>query len=365
MRIGIDATAITGKSKSGVEWYTRHLLVHLAQILSHEKVFLYTPQPLPFAFTRTLPILWKVRVLQWPLPFGWVQLRLSFELLLHPIDIYFSPSYMPPLYHPKKTVVTIHDVAVKTNADVFSSFERMRQRVALWRMMESASRICTVSSATQNDLRERFPEMDTPVTLTPLGIDEVYFRSCSAEHKQRVREVYRLPEKYFLVLGRVVAKKNPEGAKDFVRAYRERTGEDQHIVFVGKVEESYKQQLAQDARAFAHFLGYVPEEDIPALLQEAAALLFLSHKEGFGLPVLQAFASGIPVVIGNEPALKELAGGYAFICLHTAYAKAAQELHQLLGDRVRLERIRQQMRGRAKHYTWRRTAEKTLAALLA
>ncbi len=388
MKIGIDVTALIWKSKSGVEWYTRHIVVHLAKLLPDEKVFLYTPRPLPSDFVALLPPRWKVKVLQWPLPFGWIQIRWSLELLLHPVDVYFSPSYIPPIIHPKRTVVTIHDLAVKTDPGIFSCTERLRQQIALWRMVYTTSHICVVSHATKKDLQKYFPKLATPITVTPLGVDQIYFQECSVQKKDEIRKKQHLPQKYFLQLGRVVAKKNPKGAIDLARAYREQTGESVHLVFAGSVSDEYKKELldfsgkhrmlrsaagkhsvlgrkddVEEKKRYIHFLGYVPEEDMPAILQQAMALLFLSHKEGFGLPILQAYASGTPVVRGNDEALKEIAGEHAIVYEQSNLTTTVRIIQNMLSDTIERKKIQQAMRYHSMSYTWKRTAELTLDIL--
>ena len=356
MKIGIDASALAQDNKSGVEWYTYHLLRHMAQQTFAVKVFLYVPKSLSYDVQLSLPSSWEIRVLQWPFCIGCTQLRVSLELLLHPIDVYFSPSYVPPLIHPKRTIITIHDLAVKTNPGEFSWRERFRQRIALWRTLHAASHICAVSQATRNDIVTYFPKYTTPITVTPLGVEEYYFTVAQDDQKKNIRHTYKLPPKYFLVLGRVTAKKNPQGAIQFTRAYREQTGEDVHVVFAGSIQEHTKNILLQDVPEWVHFLGYVQEHDVPTLLQEAQVLLFLSRKEGFGLPILQAYASGIPVVISDDLALKTIAGETGLVLDVRHMDITVQKLYALLSDTLQREQLKNVLRARGKAYTWNATA---------
>src|SRR5689334_7499897 len=149
MIIAIEAERANNPVKTGVEHYAQQLIEHLAKIDRQNSYILYL-RTKPQAWLTQLPNNFKIKVI--PFPIFWTQLRVSLELFLHPVDVLFIPASALPIFHPKKSVVTIHDVAWKYFPESFTWFMRNFLELSTRFAVNKASNIIAVSESTKQDL---------------------------------------------------------------------------------------------------------------------------------------------------------------------------------------------------------------------
>lgn len=169
MTIGIEAERANNPHKTGVEHYAKQLILHLAQIDSQNTYILYLRTP-PEAWFLQLPKNFTVKVM--PFPLFWTQLRLSWEMLMSPVDVLFIPASALPLIHPKKSVVTIHDIAWKFYPETFTPFMRWFLEWSTKFAVTKASRIIAVSHATKQDLIGQYNIAKERVVVVHHGYEE-------------------------------------------------------------------------------------------------------------------------------------------------------------------------------------------------
>lgn len=314
MIIGIDASRANKKEKTGVEWYAWHVIEQLKTIIPADvQVVLYTDKPLEGTLSQ-LPNNWQEKVLRWPPKRLWTHLRLSFEMLFHKPDVLFTPAHVYPLIHPERTVMTVHDVAALWYPEAFSRFERWYSVWAAKRAVRNLWRVIVPSEFTREELaallQKPVHHLDNVHTIYH-GYDDRYTLVQSEQEVAHVIEKYQLPKQFFLYIGRLEEKKN---VANVIRAYSRfcaRRGEDApHLVLVGKPGYGYEavQQAIEESTSQLriHQLGWVPTADAVMLMNAAHALMFPTHYEGFGMPVLEAFASGTPVVAARGNSVEEI-----------------------------------------------------------
>jgi len=146
MTIGIEAERANTAQKTGVEHYAKQIVLHLAQIDRVNTYILYL-RTKPEEWFFSLPKNFTVKVM--PFPIFWTQLRISLEMLSHPVDVLFIPASALPVIHPKKSIVTIHDIAWAFFPESFTWFTRIFLRLSTWFAVKSASSIIAVSEATK------------------------------------------------------------------------------------------------------------------------------------------------------------------------------------------------------------------------
>jgi alpha-1,3-rhamnosyl/mannosyltransferase len=253
--------------------------------------------------------------------------------LLRPDLVHFQ-HVLPPL-HRGAAVVTVHDLSFERDALVMSRADRLVFRTLVPRAVRRARRVLTVSERTRRDLEELYRVPTEKIVVTPNGVDPRFAPGGT-------------PGRYALLVGAIQARKDPLAALAAAHEAGLR------LVVVGPEKE---QQLASALRdGGAELRGYVDDEELARLYREAAVLLFPSRYEGFGLPVLEAMASGTPVVATEDEAVREVAGDAA---LYATPAGLGSAVKRALAERSRLAAAGLE---RARRFTWAATARKTLEA---
>lgn len=312
MTIGIDASRANHTQKTGVEWYAYFVIEELKKILPAEvQVILYSDVPLHGDLAK-LPQNWSAKVLSWPPKRLWTQLRMSFEMLFHAPDILFIPAHVFPILHPKKTIMTVHDIAGIKFPASYNWFERWYSTWTAKYAVNKLWKVIVPSQFTKDELLTYFPKAKKQnITVIHNGYDEKFLVPVSNQQKQEVLKKYNINKSYLLTIGRLEEKKNTwRIIKAFEEIKKNATYEQLQLVLVGqpgfgyeKVEQTLNQSPVKGDIIHP---GWVNKDDLPALMQGAEVFVFPSLYEGFGIPVLEAFASGTPVVVSQGSCLEEV-----------------------------------------------------------
>jgi len=258
-------------------------------------------------------------------------------------------------------VVTIHDITFTLHPEWFP----WRSRVAFGMLAPGSARraahVLTVSACSRRDIIARYGVDGARVTAVPLAADPA-FTPRTAEEVERVKRKHSLTRPYFVHLGSLHPRRNIEKLMDAFASVKDASD----LALVGRVERPWLSMAplirARKLDGRVKHLGYVGEADLPALLTGAVALTYPSLYEGFGLPVIEAMACGTPVLTSNVSALPETAGGAAFLVDPASTEEIATGLRALLEDPALRERLSEAGLARAAAFSWRRTAEGTIAA---
>jgi glycosyltransferase involved in cell wall biosynthesis len=313
-----------------------------------------------------------------PLPSRWfdrIALRLDAPKLEWMVrsDVVFAPNFVPPPTRSRRIVLTVHDLA-------FARFpETAPQATRRWlgRLQEAlgrASQVIVVSEQTRRDLLESSPQVSDltdRLTVVPLGVDTGFFRPSSPETIETVRRRYAIDGPYLLSLGGIEPRKNLPA---LIRAYAS-LPEDLRpaLVIAGPVApwnpEGWDQvrpaleALAPSIRDDVVLTGYVAEDEKVAMLSGAEALVYPSLYEGFGLPVLEAMACGVPVLTSDVSALPETAGDAAVLVDPHDTEAISAGIQRLLTDPELREQLRAAGTVRAASFSWDETARLTADVL--
>lgn len=318
MIIGIDTSRANKPIKTGVEWYSYHVIEGMKRIDSENRYFLYTRLPLQGDLAK-LPPNFRQALLRWPPVRLWTLLRLSWEMRFGKFQpqVLFVPAHTIPLWTPEYTVVTVHDIGFERFPQLYKWTDRLYHKFAIRFIKKNAQKIITVSQFCKQEIMEVYAIPAEQIEVVYNGFDHSVYQVLPAtEVKSTLKEKYNLDSPYMMFLGRLEAKKNVLRLVEAYRLFREEHPQDlTKLVLVGKpgfqwseVELLITNNQLDD---WIIHVPYAPNEDVVALYNGASLFVFPSLYEGFGIPVLEAMACGTPVVCSNTTALPEVVGDAA------------------------------------------------------
>jgi len=284
-------------------------------------------------------------------------------------DIAHVPYWGPPLSSPARLVVSILDVIPL----VIPEYSRGMMGRLYTSLVSAASRgaahIITLSHAAAIDIHEHLGLPESMITPTYLAADERFHPRLGAERDAAVRAKYNLPDRFILSLSGYDLRKQ---INQLLLAYTyvvQAEGDEVTLVMGGK-EPEWGTPIFPDMRKYAaelgiadrlQWIGHVDEDDKPSLYRLADVFAFPSRYEGFGLPVIEAMASGTPVVANEIAVLAEIAADGAFLVEPGSARAMAGALIALLEQPPLRETMVNAGLGVATRYSWRKTAKETLA----
>ena len=369
--IGIDASRANISKKTGTELYSHRLIQALKRIqVPGMEYVMYSKKPLKGGL-EDLPEQWNSKVLSWGPKRFWNQIRLSWELWSNPVDLFFQPTHTLPLHRPKLIVSTLHDIGFERFPELYSKTEVRYHRHSARLAIRRANRILTVSEFSKREIMEVYNIPENKIVVTHLGYDpEKYHPEASSSDVSGAMNNYRLSRPFFIYIGRVEEKKNIVNlihAFSIFKGWRG-IGDPIKLFLAGSYGYGIKRIKAEIvARKMEDHIvmpGYVPDEELPGLLASAEALVFPSRYEGFGLPIIQAQASGTPVLTSNTASMPEVGGDGALYVNPDASEQIAQGMKRIVDEANLRDQLRLAGFENVKRFSWEETARKTMNVLL-
>lgn len=245
------------------------------------------------------------------------------------------------------TVTTVHDLAFIKYPETVDPLIRHTQAMRLSRIIHHGNHIITDSMNTKNDLVEQYQIKDHQIDVVYPGISSSYY-PVSKKEVERVKTKYLLPSRYILSLG------TQEPRKNLARLIEAAKNLDLPLVIAGKY--GWGKKVGNPAHV--KVLGFVTENDLPALYSSATVFCYPSLYEGFGFPVLEAMACGTPVVTSNISSLPEITGDAAILVDPTKVESIQAGIEQSLSMREKMIKKGIQQ---AKKFSWESTAQQVLS----
>ncbi|MDQ2984758.1 MAG: glycosyltransferase family 4 protein [Actinomycetota bacterium] len=336
----IDADVL-GRRRTGDETYVAALLRELAPLASGLRLAAVTRRP------DLVPD--GIEAIELPARSQIARMAVRMPLLLRrlrPALVHFQHAL--PLASPSPAVVTVHDLSFERDPKLMGRRDRVVFRTMVPRSVRKAARVLAVSERTKQDLIERYAVPEEKIVVTPNGVDPAFTPDGPRPNGTP----------YALFVGALQARKDPVVAVEALALLED---DELKLVFVGPdkggAEETRRAVERSGLDGRVSFRGYVPQDELAELYRGAACLVFPSRYEGFGLPMLEAMASGTPVVASTAGALPEVAGNAAILVHEPDPAALAGGMERAIADRQRLVAAGLE---RARLYTWTETARRTI-----
>lgn len=400
MIIGIDASRANLKHRTGTEWYSFYLIKNLAVIDKKNKYILYVNKEPNLDLQKAVSENenFKFKLLKWPFRSFWTIGRLSLEMLFKKPDVLFVPAHALPFFAPKKNVNTIHDLAFlrdshlyrldnyKSKRNIHKLFVNFFVKVITigkykassldylyWSSnfaLRNASDIITVSNFSKLEIINFFPKANPDkIKVIHNGYNSDLYKKIEDEEKiSKVLFKYGIDKPFFLYVGRLEKKKNTPLLIEAMSILKENCPEiKEKLLLIGNASFGYDEvkYVIEEFNIERSILmpGWVEENDMPYIFNAASAFVFPSKYEGFGIPVLQAMACGVPNIVSDIDVLKEVADNAAlYFDQNNPFAISEAMRKVVTDDKLKKELIDNGYQ-RVKNFNFEKCARETLLVL--
>lgn len=368
MILGIDASRANSTNRTGVERYVFRVIDEWKRLLPNTiTVRLYLREAPVADVLNNLPAHWEIHVLQWPPKRLWTHLRLSWEMFRRPPSVLFVPGHVVPLIHPKQTYTTIHDVASLHFPESYNWFERWYTKWAAGFAVRHTSGVFVPSEATKRDIVEMVdaPTAEKKIHVIPLASGYSVPTIATGQQNAVLQEL-GIHQPFFLYVGRLETKKN---LVQIIKAFNlVHKGHDTQLVLAGMPGHGYGAIKAalddSSARESILLPGFISDQQRDILLQTTTGFVFPTLYEGFGIPILEAFQAGAPVITSDRGAATEVAGEAALLVNPDDRDAIALAMQVLLIDERRRRVLVERGTARASQFSWHNTAAETARTIL-
>jgi glycosyltransferase involved in cell wall biosynthesis len=273
-------------------------------------------------------------------------LYLGNQVKLSGADVFYSPSFMPPVFVTKPFIITIHDL---NHLYYYSQFHKFYLKYVIAQIAKNAKAVITVSHYTKNEIIKNLHIRPDKIHVVHNGVDENFFLNT---------EKYQINRPYFLYIGNRRTYKNiPRMLQAFAEAD---ISKDYLLVMSGVIDDGLRKLIIQlNIKDRVVFLGEISEEELPKIYKGAFAVLFVSLMEGFGLPVIEAMASGVPVITSNITSLPEIAGNAAILVNPLSVSDISNNIEKLVKSKDLYFELNRAGLVRSRFFNWENTGNNT------
>lgn len=370
MRIAIQASDLDHERIDGTRVYLRELLKRFGTLAPETDFMLYHRGTFNPSLTPPKQVNYKEEQISFP--WAWMQTRFAWELFRVRPDKLFLPIQAAPVVMPRSIEVTatIHDLAFRRFPETFPRADLWKLNFMLETAVKRADKLIAVSESTKRDLLEFFPHLpESRIKVIHHGFDAEFFgeRVSEAVLFETLKTFYLQRSSYILYVGALQPRKN---LIRVMRAFEKMKKyiPEAKLVLAGEpawlaagITETWENSPVRDDIVLS---GRVSFEVLRALYQGARFFAFPSLYEGFGLPILEAFASRTPVLTADNSSLREVAGDGALYCQATDIADIARQMERLWQDEALHTTLVHQGNERLQHFSWDVCARETIDYIL-
>jgi glycosyltransferase involved in cell wall biosynthesis len=370
MRIAVNTRFLLKGKLEGIGVFTHESLQRITRAHpEHEFIFIFDrPYHPSFIYSSNIipvvippparhPLLWYL----------WFEWALPRVLRKYKPDVLLSPDGYLSLSSNVPTLLVLHDLAFEHYPEYVPGLVGKYYKHYTPKFAQYAKRIATVSEYTKRDVMQLYGIAPTKIDVVYNGIKDVY-KPLAASAQQAVRDEYTNGAPYLVYVGSIHPRKNLVRLFQAFDAYKQQTNSPDKLVIIGAKGWQYGDIMttynAMTHKAEVVFLGHLEAEQVASLVASARAMAYVSIFEGFGIPIVEAFASGTPVITSNTSSMPEVAGDAALLVDPTSVEEITAAMCQLYQQLETAEALRQRASVQLQKFSWEQTAQKLWASLM-
>lgn len=372
MIIGIEAQRLFRKKKHGMDMVALELIKNLQKIDTTNQYIIFVQ---PDEDSNCLPPADNFKIVElksrWAYA-GWEQIELPKAAYREGCDVLHCTSNTGPLYCKVPIVTTLHDIIYLESISIFrkegtwyQKLGNMYRRYLVPPVIRKSKKVITVSNYEKERIAKYFRFKDDRLSTIYNGVGEHFRKIEDKLELTMVKEKYHLPENYFFFLGNTDPKKNTIGVlrafSDFNQVYPDKY----HLVMLDYNEMELQRLLSKIGdpllRQRIHLTGYVPNDQLPAIINMCEIFLYPSLRESFGIPILEGMACGVPVITSITASMPEVAGGGSALFVDPYDPQQISiAMQSLVEDKILAEFLSERGIERAQSFSWERMAKDVL-----
>lgn len=285
----------------------------------------------------------------------------NFSKIEKELDLFFAPDHHIPYLKSKPVVATVMDIIPFIHPEWTSSRFRKLKNFAFKKAILSADHIITISEYSKNDIINYFKIDESNISVVPLGVDKKYFKIIDKDKKQNILKKYNIEKDFFIFIGTLQPRKNILRIIEAFEQLPLEIKEQNQLIIIGQngwnTDELMNKLTYLEESGHGKWINYIPEDDMLALFQSAISLVYPSLYEGFGLPIIEAFASSCPVISSNTTSIPEVAGDAAILVNPSSVKEISNAMYRIATNiDLRNELIALGLK-QVKKFTWKKSAD--------
>ncbi len=373
MRIGIEAQRLFRPHKHGMDKVVLELILNLQKMDQENDYFIFVK---PDQDKSVIPNTANFKVVEIPgssYP-SWEQLKLPKVAKEYHCDLLHCTSNTAPYFIKTPLMTTLHDIIymegswlklLLSKASSYQKFGNLYRRIIVGKVVKNSHRLITVSHFEKDNITRFFKLKNKSIQTIYNGVNENFTTKIEASQWAKVKTAYQLPEDYLLHMANTDPRKNTRGVLLAFNDFLKQTTVSYKLVILGYNEAELKSVLNEmDATHLsAHIIltGYVSDEDLPAIYGLSKLFLFPSLREGFGIPIIEAMACGVPVITSRTSSMPEVAGDAAHLINPHKPEEICEGMLKITSDANYRQELIQKGLIQSKKFSWNNMAKQVLA----
>jgi len=355
MRIGFD-TSTYSLTKGGTTVYLKNLIKNIHKISPSEEIFEYqlsTNKYSGYTISKKLETIYRELI--------WQQKSLPKMALKDKVNLIHYPNHYCTLNSKLPTIVTFHDIYILRNPQAFTKWHSKFANFLFPKVVKRANHIIAISEFTKNELVQYLDVPEEKITVIYNGVDYKFKTIHDEDLLNQIKNKYKIKNPFLLYVGAIEPRKNINLMINSFCQIRSKMNIDLVVVSFGGWNNKELLNMINESpgKDYIRLLGYLPEEELPVIYNLALGLIYLSSYEGFGLPMVEAMASGCPVIASSNTVAEEIVGKAGALINPNNEEEIVESVTRLLNESYRHEIIEQGL-NRAKNFSWEKCAKETL-----